>query len=63
MKLVPLFNTRRHKWNSHFRWHGPVLEGRTHIGRVTIEVLAINDSLRIAVRAALMEEDLFNPQA
>src|SRR5947208_7307797 len=26
-KLTPLFNPRRHKWRSHFRWDGPVLLG------------------------------------
>ena len=61
-KLVPLFNPRRHQWSRHFQWNGPYLVGRTAIGRVTIEVLAMYDSLRVAVRAALMEEGLFNPR-
>jgi hypothetical protein len=56
--LVPLFNPRRHKWARHFRWQGMYLVGRTAIGRVTIKVLAINDPLRVAVRAALIEEGL-----
>ncbi len=30
-KLVRLFNPRRHKWERHFRWHGPILVGRTAI--------------------------------
>jgi hypothetical protein len=34
-----LFNPRRHKWSRHFRWNGPILEGRTPIGRATIAVL------------------------
>src|SRR5437660_11487008 len=41
-KLTPLFNPRRHKWERHFRWDGPLLVGRTAIGRTTISVLAIN---------------------
>jgi hypothetical protein len=60
-KLVSLFNPRRHQWKHHFLWEGPYLVGRTAIGRVTINVLAMNDSLRVAVRAALIEEGLFNP--
>jgi hypothetical protein len=28
---------------------------------VTVEVLAMNDPLRVAVRAALLEEGLFKP--
>jgi hypothetical protein len=57
--LVPLFNPRRHKWERHFRWQGPYLMSRTSIGRVTIDVLAINDPLRVAVRHALIEDGLF----
>src|ERR1700676_4974948 len=39
-KKVWLFNPRRHKWRRHFRWEGPVLVGRTPIGRTTVAVLA-----------------------
>ena len=46
-KLTPLFNPRRHKWSRHFRWEGPYLMGRTAIGRVTIELLRINDPFRV----------------
>jgi hypothetical protein len=57
-KLVRLFNPRRHKWDRHFRWEGPYLVGRTPIGRVTVAVLAMNDSLRVGVREQLIEEGL-----
>jgi hypothetical protein len=60
-KLTPLFNPRRHKWHRHFRWEGPVLHGRTPIGRVTIAVLNINDPLRVAFRAGLIELGVFPP--
>ncbi len=55
-KRAWLFHPRRHKWAKHFRWNGPVLVGRTAVGRATIAVLAINQSHRVAQRAALMEE-------
>jgi hypothetical protein len=55
-----LFNPRRHKWTTHFRWDGPVLFGRTSIGRTTIAVLAVNLPFRIAQRFALMEEGRFH---
>jgi len=58
-KLVPLFNPRRHKWERHFRWQGPYLRGRTAIGRVTIELLNINDPLRVELRDELITEGLF----
>jgi hypothetical protein len=59
MKLVPIFNPRRQKWKTHFRWSGSVLVGLTPVGRVTIDVLVINDPLRVALRSALMEEGVF----
>jgi hypothetical protein len=60
-KLTPLFNPRRHKWLRHFRWEGAYLVGRTPIGRVTVEVLNINDPFRVELREELMEEGLFPP--
>ncbi|HJT76514.1 MAG TPA: HNH endonuclease [Gemmataceae bacterium] len=60
-KLTPLFNPRRHKWGRHFRWDGPVLVGRTAIGRVTVAVLEINLEYRVAYRQQLIDEGLFPP--
>jgi hypothetical protein len=60
-KLTPLFHPRRHKWSRHFRWDGPILRGRTPIGRVTIAVLNINDLFRIELRAGLIAEGRFPP--
>jgi hypothetical protein len=60
-KLTPLFNPRRHKWSRHFRWEGAYLIGRTPIGRVTVEVLNVNDPFRVELREELMEEGLFPP--
>jgi HNH endonuclease len=58
-KKARLFNPRRHKWSRHFRWRGPLLAGRTAIGRATIAVLAINLPHRVAQRAALMAEGVW----
>jgi hypothetical protein len=60
-KRTWLFNPRRHKWSKHFRWQGPVLIGRTAIGRATIAVLATNLPHRVAQRAALIAEGVFPP--
>jgi hypothetical protein len=60
-RLVRLFHPRRHKWQRHFRWAGPVLVGRTAIGRATIDVLAMNHPLRIEQRRALIDAALFPP--
>jgi hypothetical protein len=58
---IPLFNPRQDHWTDHFAWDGPVLVGKTSVGKVTIEVLAINLPYRIALRAALIEEGIFPP--
>jgi hypothetical protein len=58
-ELVALFNPRQNRWHEHFRWRGPELVGRTAIGRATIIVLEINLPDRVALRRALMEEEVF----
>jgi hypothetical protein len=55
-KHVPLFNPRSDRWVDHFQWNGPMLMGKTPVGKVTIGVLAINLPYRVALRAALIEE-------
>lgn len=60
-QLVRLFHPRRHKWEHHFRWNGPLLVGRTPIGRATVAVLQINHPDRLALREALVEAGLFPP--
>jgi hypothetical protein len=60
-KLTKLFNPRRHKWERHFRWHGPYLVGRTAIGRATIAVLEINAPDRVQLRQSLIDEGVFPP--
>lgn len=57
-KMVRLFNPRRHKWDRHFRWDGPVLVGRTPTGRATIAVLGINLEYRVRLRQQLISEGL-----
>src|SRR5262249_38245662 len=46
-QLVALFNPRRDFWSDHFEWDGPVLIGKTPIGRATIDVLGINRPERV----------------
>jgi hypothetical protein len=56
-----IFNPRRHNWRHHFRWQGPVLVGRTPIGRATVIVLEINLPYRVALRQSLIDEGVFPP--
>jgi hypothetical protein len=48
-------------WSDHFEWNGPILIGKTSVGKVTIEVLKINLPYRIALRAALIAEGIQPP--
>jgi hypothetical protein len=59
-RLVRLYNPRRDRWNDHFAWRGPRLSGKTQIGRVTIDVLKINDPERIEHRRILLELGLLS---
>ena len=57
--VVPLFNPRQDRWDEHFCWDGSELLGLTPIGRVTVDVLAINLWYRRALRESLIAEGLF----
>ena len=59
-KHIPLFNPRKDSWSDHFEWNGASLVGKTDVGKVTVDVLAINLSYRIALRSALMDEGLYS---
>lgn len=61
-QTVRLFNPRTDDWHAHFRWVGPRLAGLTSIGRVTIDVLQLNRTHRVAFRLALLDEGVFPPQ-
>jgi hypothetical protein len=60
-ELAPLFNARADKWEEHFVWDGPLLRGKTEVGRATIDVLQINHLDRVAHRRLLIELSLFPP--
>jgi len=57
--LTRLFHPRRDIWEDHFAWVGPVLTGRTDIGRATIDVLLVNAPERVEVRLLLIRAGLF----
>ena len=59
--LSRLFHPRLDTWNEHFFWNGPILVGKTEVGRTTIVVLEVNVRHRIIHRRALIEEDVFPP--
>jgi hypothetical protein len=49
-----LFHPRRDQWVEHFAFPGAYLEGLTATGRVTVEVLALDDARRIELRQELL---------
>lgn len=53
--LERLFNPRTDDWDEHYRWDGPILVGRTTIGRTTIDVLRINLYERVLHRQSLID--------
>lgn len=58
-ELIRLFNPRVDLWSEHFRWNNAALGARTATGRVTIQVLAINEPDFLAIREALIREGVF----
>lgn len=58
-QMVPLFHPRRDEWSENFEWNGPVLVGKTSIGRATIAVLGINLADNAELREALIAEGVF----
>jgi hypothetical protein len=55
--LVRLFHPREDVWAHHFEFAGPLLSGKTAIGRTTIRVLAINAEDLLLLRVELLEEN------
>jgi len=60
-KLTRLFNPRRQRWIAHFAWDGPMLVGKTAIGRTTLYVLQMNHPDRVEVRRLLIAAGRFPP--
>ena len=59
--VTRLFHPRSDVWTEHFGWRGVLLEARSEIGSVTIDVLRMNQPNAVAVRQLLMEEGLWSP--
>lgn len=59
--LTRLFNPRTDSWDEHFTWSAHIVVGRTAVGRTTVRVLAMNEPVIRAVRAALLAEGAFPP--
>ncbi|MGL6344489.1 MAG: HNH endonuclease [Waterburya sp.] len=51
-KNTQLFNPRQQKWSQHFQWSndGTQVEGKTAIGRATVNALQLNNFIAVTVR-------------
>jgi len=49
-----LFHPRQDRWDEHFRFEGPRIEGVTRIGVATARLLRFNDESRVQERRATM---------
>jgi hypothetical protein len=56
-EVVPLFNPRMHPRDEHFAVEGPLILGRTPIGRATVDLLNMNGPAQLEVRAELLAAD------
>jgi hypothetical protein len=50
---VPLFHPRQDAWGDHFAFRGPRIIGLTPRGRATVQLLNMNATRRIQLRAEL----------
>jgi hypothetical protein len=55
-KTVPIYNPRTMKWKRHFAWSedSTLIIGRTATGRVTVELMGLNRSGLVNLRALLI---------
>lgn len=57
--LTPFYNPRNQDWQTHFRLEGAGIIPLTAEARVTIVILQLNDSTRIAERQRLINTGLY----
>jgi hypothetical protein len=50
---VPLYHPRRQRWSDHFRLEGAKIQPLTATGRVTVTLLQVNQTTRLAERKLL----------
>jgi hypothetical protein len=58
-ELVPLYNPRTQAWTDHFVMDGPVIVGKTPIGRATVRLLQMNHPDQITARSLIIEAGLW----
>lgn len=52
-QITPLYHPRNERWEMHFAHEGDLVVGLSAIGRVTVQVLNMNSTERVQLRAKL----------
>jgi len=60
---VPIFNPRTQTWDDHFRWEDVRMEPLTSTGRATVNELAMNRPLILAIRREEAAQGRHPPQS
>lgn len=59
--LTPLFNPRTQAWHEHFQWQGIEIVGISRAGRATVELLRLNQAVRLLDRERLSAAGRYPP--
>lgn len=57
--LTALFNPRKQVWQTHFRWEDAKIVPLMPEGRVTVNILQMNQSLRVEERQDYMDAEVY----
>ncbi len=57
--ITPLFNPRLQIWSDHFELENGYIWGLTAIGRTTVFLLQMNETARLQLRQALIDQGLY----
>jgi hypothetical protein len=60
-RIVRLFHPRKDRWSAHFECRGSHIDGRTAIGRATVNVLNVNAPEAIEFRQRLVQARKWPP--
>lgn len=57
--LTPFYNPRTQNWKDHFEMENGIIIGKTPVGRVTVQVLQMNNEMQVETRRNLIDNDLW----
>ncbi len=59
-EIVRLFHPRQDAWIEHFAFDGPIIVGKTLVGKATARLLQLNAGERVEMRAQLLDAGLLD---